>query len=162
LAEPRRLRCSGLRDRSGSSAIKRLYGWLRLGKGQDGDAITAEDVFLVLVCRCYGAATADRDCHQNTDEMYYREEHNVGRGKNVLVIKGSLLSVKELEAALKEQGASVQTVSNVISAFSLIERERFDGAVIDKGLHNRGFDLCAAPGARFGTPFPISHLECGG
>lgn len=63
-------------------------------------------------------------------------------GKKILVIKGSLLSARELEAALMEEGARVQTVTNLISAFSIIERETFDGAVIDKGLHNQAFDLC--------------------
>jgi DNA-binding response OmpR family regulator len=47
-----------------------------------------------------------------------------------------------LESALAEEGAKVQTVTNVISAFSEIERKTFDGAVIDKGLHNQAFDLC--------------------
>jgi PleD family two-component response regulator len=63
-------------------------------------------------------------------------------GKKILVIKGSLLSERELEAALQEEGAKVQTVTNLISAFSVIERQTFDGAVIDKGLHNQAFDLC--------------------
>jgi CheY-like chemotaxis protein len=63
-------------------------------------------------------------------------------GKKILVIKGSLLSARELEAALIGEGAKVQTVTNLISAFSVIERQTFDGAVIDKGLHNQAFDLC--------------------
>jgi response regulator RpfG family c-di-GMP phosphodiesterase len=64
-------------------------------------------------------------------------------GKAILMVKGSLLSTDELEAALKEQGARVQTASNIISAFALVERRRFDGAILDKGLHNEAFDLCA-------------------
>ena len=31
---------------------------------------------------------------------------------------------------------------DLISASSVIERHMFDGAVIDKGLHNQAFDLC--------------------
>jgi hypothetical protein len=31
---------------------------------------------------------------------------------------------------------------NLISAFDLIGRKRFDGAVFDYGLHNGAFDLC--------------------
>ena len=49
----------------------------------------------------------------------------------------------ELEAALVKEGAKVQTVTNVISAFWMIERQPFDGAVIDKGLHNEVMGLCA-------------------
>jgi CheY-like chemotaxis protein len=64
-------------------------------------------------------------------------------GKKVLIVKGSLLAPHALEAALAEQGAKVVTATNFISAFSLIEREAFDAAVIDKGLHNAAFDLCA-------------------
>ena len=63
-------------------------------------------------------------------------------GKKILIVKGSLLPVQELEAALVEQGAAIQTVTNIISAFSVIERDRFDGAVIDQGLHNQAFDFC--------------------
>ena len=64
-------------------------------------------------------------------------------GKSILVVQGSLLSVGELEAALVKEGAKVQTVTNVISAFWMIERQPFDGAVIDKGLHNEVMGLCA-------------------
>lgn len=64
-------------------------------------------------------------------------------GKKILVVKASLLSTAELDAALKEQGAAVQLASNVISAFAVIERRAFDGAILDKGLHNEAFDLCA-------------------
>jgi DNA-binding NtrC family response regulator len=64
-------------------------------------------------------------------------------GKTILVVKGSLLATDELETALKEQGAHVQTASNIISAFALVERRRLDGVVLDKGLHNAAFELCA-------------------
>lgn len=64
-------------------------------------------------------------------------------GKTILIVKGSFLSTVEVEAALKEQGARVQTASNIISAFALAERRKWDGAILDKGLHNEAFDLCA-------------------
>lgn len=64
-------------------------------------------------------------------------------GRKILVVKGSLLVPFALEEALTERGASAVTATNIISAFSLIERETFDAAVIDKGLHNEAFDLCA-------------------
>jgi DNA-binding response OmpR family regulator len=64
-------------------------------------------------------------------------------GKKILVVKGSLLSMSELDTALKEQGAAVQLASNIISAFAVLEHRRFDGAILDKGLHNEAFDLCA-------------------
>ena len=64
-------------------------------------------------------------------------------GKKVLILQGSLLQTQPLEAALADMGAKAVTSTNLISAFSLIERETFDGAVIDQGLHNEAFDLCA-------------------
>jgi len=69
--------------------------------------------------------------------------HNKLSGKKVLIVKGSLLVPFALEMALAERGSKAITATNIISAFSLIERERFDAAVIDKGLHNEAFDLCA-------------------
>lgn len=69
--------------------------------------------------------------------------HNKLSGKKVLIVKGSLLVPFALEMALAERGARVITATNIISAFSLIEHETFDAAVIDKGLHNEAFDLCA-------------------
>lgn len=69
--------------------------------------------------------------------------HNEFSGKKVLIVKGSLLVPFALEMALAERGAKAITATNVISAFSLIERETFDAAVVDKGLHNEAFDLCA-------------------
>lgn len=64
-------------------------------------------------------------------------------GKKILIVKGSLLVPFALEMALAERGARAFTATNIISAFSLIERETFDAAVIDKGLHNEAYDLCA-------------------
>jgi len=64
-------------------------------------------------------------------------------GKKILIVKGSLLVPFALEVALTERGARAITATNIISAFSLVERETFDAAVVDKGLHNEAFDLCA-------------------
>ena len=69
--------------------------------------------------------------------------HETLFGKKVLIVKGSLLLPFALEGALAERGAKANTATNIISAFSLIERETFDAAVIDKGLHNEVSDLCA-------------------
>jgi DNA-binding response OmpR family regulator len=69
--------------------------------------------------------------------------HNTLSGKKILIVKGSILVPLMLERALTERAAKPITATNIISAFSLIERERFDAAVIDKGLHNEAFDLCA-------------------
>lgn len=63
-------------------------------------------------------------------------------GKKILIVEGSLLSAQELSLMLKEAGARVYTTSNAISAFNLIERVGFDGAMIDYALHNEAFELC--------------------
>jgi DNA-binding response OmpR family regulator len=63
-------------------------------------------------------------------------------GKTILIVKGSLLSTAEVEAVLKEQGARVQMAGNIISAFALVERGKWDGAILDRSLHNEAFELC--------------------
>jgi CheY-like chemotaxis protein len=63
-------------------------------------------------------------------------------GKTILVVEGSLLSSAELKQALEDAGAAVCVTTNLISAFNLLARMRFDGAVIDQALHNEAFDLC--------------------
>jgi CheY-like chemotaxis protein len=63
-------------------------------------------------------------------------------GKTILVVQGSLLATAELKQALEQAGASVCETSNLISAYSLLDRIRFDGAIIDQALHNEAFDLC--------------------
>lgn len=65
------------------------------------------------------------------------------RGKRVLLIQGSSLASAELFDALCEAGAKPYPTSNILNAYSLIDRIRFDGALIDRGLHNEAFDLCA-------------------
>ena len=62
--------------------------------------------------------------------------------KHVLLIKGSLLCDRELSHCLTQSGAKVSTVTNLISAFTLLDRARFDAAIIDQGQHNAAFDLC--------------------
>lgn len=62
-------------------------------------------------------------------------------GKKILIFKGCLLAHRELELALTARGAEVVTVTNVISAFSVLDRMSFDAAVIDKGSHNQAFEL---------------------
>ena len=63
-------------------------------------------------------------------------------GKNILIVKGSLLADAELRNALVRQGAKVSITGNLVSAFDLVGRKHFDGAVVDHGLHNEAFDLC--------------------
>ena len=63
-------------------------------------------------------------------------------GKNILIVKGSLLADAELRDALVRQGAKVSITGNLVSAFDLVGRKHFDGAVVDHGLHNEAFDLC--------------------
>ncbi len=63
-------------------------------------------------------------------------------GKAILIVEGSLLAGAELADALGRCGARAHLTANVINAFSLLRRSRFDAAVIDHGLHNEAFDLC--------------------
>lgn len=81
--------------------------------------------------------------------------HNLS-GKKVLIVKGSLLVPFAVATALTKRGAKAVTATNVISAFSLIEREMFDAAVIDKGLHNEAFDLCAELKS-LGVPYVLAN-----
>lgn len=64
-------------------------------------------------------------------------------GKTILIVQGSLLAGAELADAFEENGARVHLTSNCINAFDLLRRIKFDGAVIDQGLHNEAFDLCS-------------------
>ena len=82
--------------------------------------------------------------------------HHKLSGKKVLIVKGSLLVPFAVATALTERGAKTVTATNIISAFSLLEREMFDAAVIDKGLHNEAFDLCAELKS-LGVPFVLAN-----
>ena len=64
-------------------------------------------------------------------------------GKTILIVQGSLLAGSELEEVFQGFGAHVYLASGVTSAFELLRRMRFDGAVIDRGLHNAAVDLCS-------------------
>jgi hypothetical protein len=77
-------------------------------------------------------------------------DHNL-TGKKILIVQGSSLAGAELEAAFAHAGARVYLTANIISAFSLLERIRFDGAVVDQGLHNAAFELCSEL-QELGTP----------
>jgi hypothetical protein len=63
-------------------------------------------------------------------------------GKNILIVQGSLIASSELRDAFTRSGAHVYVTGNLISALDLLQRKRFDGAVVDQGLHNEAFDLC--------------------
>jgi len=64
-------------------------------------------------------------------------------GKTILVVQGSVLEGAELETAFRQSGAQLYLTGNAISAFNLLQRVQFDGAVVDQGLHNAAFDLCS-------------------
>jgi hypothetical protein len=64
-------------------------------------------------------------------------------GKTILIVEGSLLSGVDLKCALKEGGAAAFVTGNELSAYSLLEKHAFDGAIIDYALHNEAFELCA-------------------
>lgn len=63
-------------------------------------------------------------------------------GKHILVVKGALLADVELRDTLVRHGARVTSTANLVSAFDLVARKEFDGAVVDHSLHNEAFDLC--------------------
>jgi hypothetical protein len=63
-------------------------------------------------------------------------------GKNVLIVQGSLIAGLELKDAFERAGARVYLTGNLISAFNLLQRVDFDGAMVDQGLRNEAFDLC--------------------
>ena len=64
-------------------------------------------------------------------------------GRNILIVQGSLIAGAELKDAFTRSGAHVYITGNLISAFHLLERKAFYGAVVDQGLHNEAFDVCA-------------------
>ena len=43
---------------------------------------------------------------------------------------------------LRQEGATAFIAHNVSAAFHLVERIKFDGVILDYGLHNEAFDLC--------------------
>jgi hypothetical protein len=73
-------------------------------------------------------------------------------GKNVLIVQGSMLDGHRLTAAFKRAGSTPYLTANMISAYELLRRIRFGGAVLDSGLHNEAYDLCTELQA-FDTPY---------
>jgi DNA-binding response OmpR family regulator len=63
-------------------------------------------------------------------------------GKNILIVEGSSVAADALRDAFNRTSARVYVTGSMLTAFDLIGRRRFDGAVIDQGLHNEVFDLC--------------------
>jgi hypothetical protein len=63
-------------------------------------------------------------------------------GKKILLVEGSLIASEELRDALHLAGATPFVAHNVSAAFHLVERIKFDGVILDYGLHNEAFDLC--------------------
>jgi hypothetical protein len=63
-------------------------------------------------------------------------------GRNVLIVEGSSVASDALNDAFNRAGARVYLTGKVITAFDLVQRVRFDGAVLDQGIHNEVFELC--------------------
>lgn len=63
-------------------------------------------------------------------------------GCNILMVQGSALATRELRDELTQAGARTHVTTNLISAYSLLEKIRFHAAIIDHGLHNEAFDFC--------------------
>jgi CheY-like chemotaxis protein len=68
--------------------------------------------------------------------------HDVLNGKKILVVEGSLIATEDLQEMLLQAGAAPFVAHNVSAAFHLVERIKFDGVILDHGLHNEAFDLC--------------------
>lgn len=68
--------------------------------------------------------------------------HESLKGKKILIVKGSLIASEALQEALASEGALPFLAHTVSHAFELVERIRFDGVIVDHGLHNEAFDLC--------------------
>jgi hypothetical protein len=69
--------------------------------------------------------------------------HGMLYGKNILIVEGSLIATAELQEALHLNGGRPFLAHNLRAAFELVKRIRLDAAIIDQGLHNEAFDLCA-------------------
>lgn len=69
--------------------------------------------------------------------------HGILHGKNILIVEGSLIAPAELQEALYQEGARPFLAHNLSAAFELVKRVRLDAAIVDQGLHNEAFDLCA-------------------
>jgi hypothetical protein len=68
-------------------------------------------------------------------------DHDIS-GKTILIVQGSLIVASELEQAFRKRGARVYLTGNLVSAFNLLQRIEFDGAVVDQSLHNVAYELC--------------------
>jgi len=63
-------------------------------------------------------------------------------GKTILIVEGSSLAAEALRTAFIRSGARVYVTGKVLTAFDLVNRIHFDGAVVDCVLHNEAFELC--------------------
>ena len=79
--------------------------------------------------------------------------------KHILIMKGSLIADAELKDALIREGAKVTVTANIVTAFDLINRKHFDGAVVDHGLHNEAFYFCTELQA-LSIPYIIARAPC--
>lgn len=86
-------------------------------------------------------------------------------GKHILILKGSLIADAELRDTLIREGAKVTVTANIVTAFDLVNRKHFDGALVDHGLHNEAFDFCtelqalSIPYISANTPHRLQGLE---
>jgi hypothetical protein len=81
--------------------------------------------------------------------------HGTLLGKNILIVEGSVIATPEVQEALHQEGARAFIAHKVAAAFELLRRLRFDGAILDQGLHNEAFDLCEALQAK-----NIPYISC--
>lgn len=64
------------------------------------------------------------------------------KGKSILIVTGSALAGDALLEAFRQNGARVHMTGNILCAFDMVGRLKFDGVVLDHGLHNEVFELC--------------------
>jgi hypothetical protein len=77
--------------------------------------------------------------------------------KTILIVQGSLLAGPDIEAAFSRSGARVHLTTNLINAFSLLRRVRFDGALTRTGSSQTPSEWAGAQqsaGARSGRGAP--------
>ena len=63
-------------------------------------------------------------------------------GKKILIVEGLTLTSAEIREVLANEKAQAFVARDVAAAFRLLDRIRFDAALIDHSLHNEAIDLC--------------------
>jgi hypothetical protein len=81
-------------------------------------------------------------------------------GKSILIVQGPGFSTAELRAELERRGANAVIVADVPSAFLLVDRLPFDGAIIDRALQNNVFDFCTELQALYIPYISVAGPHC--